>query len=292
MTARPAMKVLLALLLGMLPLGMLPLGTARGQAADHRPSDDATAWLSQGQTAFRQGLARMAADPRQAQEHFAQAALAFDHAWQIGPRPPALALYRARSHRLAGQLPQAILALREGLQAFPWDRDLQADLASARQAVTRPAELASSEPIASPSAWWDVRVSLSPLQAAGLALGLWWLLCLATARFSMTRSTASLGGVVLTALGLATLTGGWIWSEYQARTAPPFAVLAEDAVVRTGNGPSYPARVDTPLPAGYEVTLLGERGGWTHVRLLDGRGGWLPAETLLTPSPDPDGISR
>lgn len=283
MTARPAIRVLCVLL-----LGMLPQWTGRGQATDQRSSDDARAWLSQGSEAFRQGLARIA-DARQAREHFAQAARAFDQAWHLGPRPAALALYRARSHCLAGQLPQAILALREGLRAFPWDRDLQDDLASARRAVSLPAELKSSAHPASPLGRWDVRSYLSPQQAAGLALGLWWLLCLASARLSMTRSAVSLGVLLLTALGLAALTAGWVWSGQQSQAEPPFAVLAEDAVLRTGNGPSYPPRFDTPLPAGYEVTLRGERGGWKHVRLPDGRGGWLPAQTLLTPPPDPDG---
>jgi hypothetical protein len=52
-------------------------------------------------------------------------------------------------------------------------------------------------------------------------------------------------------------------------------VLTADEVLRTGNGPSYPARLDAPLPRGAEVRERARRGGWVQVELTGGAVGWV-----------------
>ena len=49
--------------------------------------------------------------------------------------------------------------------------------------------------------------------------------------------------------------------------------------LRTGNSDEYPRRQDARLPAGVELKVLNERGGWLHVELANGVAGWVP----LTP---------
>jgi hypothetical protein len=56
----------------------------------------------------------------------------------------------------------------------------------------------------------------------------------------------------------------------------PVLVLTADEVLRTGNGPSFPARIEAPLPRGAEVTELARRGGWVQVQLPGGAVGWVP----------------
>ena len=46
--------------------------------------------------------------------------------------------------------------------------------------------------------------------------------------------------------------------------------------LRTGNNDEYPKRLDPRLPAGVEMKVLGERGGWLHVELSGGAVGWVP----------------
>ncbi len=47
-----------------------------------------------------------------------------------------------------------------------------------------------------------------------------------------------------------------------------------------GNSDEYPRRVEGRLPAGVELRVLGERGGWLHVELADGSAGWVPSSRV------------
>ena len=82
---------------------------------------------------FRKGV-ELRENADLARPEFARSAAAFDDLWHETPSP-AVALQRGRAHRLAGNLPLAILSLRQGLAIAPADRDLQRALAEARAAV-------------------------------------------------------------------------------------------------------------------------------------------------------------
>ena len=70
--------------------------------------------------------------------------------------------------------------------------------------------------------------------------------------------------------------------EKAADEAEPVAVVAVDGVtLRKGNGESYPPRVETKLPRGAEVRVVGRRGGWVQVKLPGGAVGWLPEAGVL-----------
>src|SRR5262245_53517010 len=99
----------------------------------------ATAAPGQTLTVFRETgdtMFRVAADARDdaqaARTSFGLAAKLYDDAfdgWEPSHRSPAVALMRGRAHFLAGDLPQAIRAFRDGLALAPWDADLQRGLA-------------------------------------------------------------------------------------------------------------------------------------------------------------------
>ncbi len=224
------------------------------------------AWHFQRGVEFRENAAL-------ARTEFASAAEEFDSRWAEGPRSPGLVLNRGRAHFLAGNLPQAIRAFRDGLDLYPWDPDLQQALAAARAAVAYPTETDPTERVRPdpPNALrnrfslWDLFVAAS-LGALLLTVGLARRLT-ARDRWSVPLAAVGLLGLIVVAVAGITIV---------TDRPDPVLVLTADEVLRTGNGPSFPARIDAPLPRGAEVTELARRGGWVQVQLPGGAVGWVP----------------
>lgn len=230
---------------------------------------------------FAEGV-RWRGDAALARKRFREAARLYDALWERGYHNPEVALNRARSHRLAGDLPRAIVALNEGLVAAPWRRPLQVELEDARSAVGYPlGDLAAQ---CRPSPPGGIGARMSPGEAWLLAGFLWVLACGSVARFAMTRRPGwlALAGAWLAALAIL----GSLWYRdyraWQRADSLPLLVLSDDAVLRKGNSEAYPPRLDVRLPRGAEVRKIGERGGWVQVRLAGGAVGWLPANAVLS----------
>ena len=221
-------------------------------------------------------------DADTAREWFAAAARGYDELWRRGHHNPALALNRARAHRLAGNLPTALAALYDGLAVTRYDRPLQVALEDARSAVAYPhdGELAAQ---CRPKPAGGISSRMAPAEAF-LAAGLFWLLaCLGVARFAMTRVP---GWLMFTAIGLVCLAvlGGLWWQDWRRQTAQrdrPLVIVTNDAALKTGNGETWPDRLKSKLPRGVEGRELARRGGWVQVELAGGAVGWLP-ETAIT----------
>jgi hypothetical protein len=237
--------------------------------------------LSSAERAFAEGTG-LRGDSAQARPAFARAALAYDELWHRGHHGPDLALDRARAHRLANDLPGAVVALNEGLAAAPWNRPLQVALEDARAAVAYPlaGDLAAQ---CRPAPAAGIGTRMSPAEG-WLLVGLLWLLaCAAVARFAMTRRPVWLGSAAAWAVALAVLGGFW-WQhhrQHRAANEHPLVVLAEDAVLRKGNADAYPPRLEGKLPRGAEARELTRRGGWVQVQLAGGAVGWLPESSVL-----------
>jgi hypothetical protein len=237
--------------------------------------------LSSAEQAFAEATA-LRDDSAKARPAFARAAIGYDELWRRGHHNPALALNRAKAHRLAGNLPAAIVALHEGLDVTRWNRPLQQALEDARSAVGYPAtgELAAQcRPI--PVATLGTRIS--PLDASLVAALLWLLVCVCVARFAMTHVGGWLLFSGLWFAGLVLLGGFWL-RDYQRQlkeNEQQLVVVAEDVLLRKGNSESYPARLEPKLPRGVEAHKLTERGGWVQVRLAGGVVGWLPVSAVL-----------
>jgi len=221
-------------------------------------------------------------DAATARRYFHQAARLYDTCWRRDPHGPELAMNRANAHRLADELPQAIVALNEGLAVAPWSRPLQMALEDARGAVGYPniGDLAA-QCRSAPASGLGTRLSSADLW---LILGA---LCvfasLGVARFAMTRKPgwvvfSAVFGVVLLFLGSA-----WLLDHQQRDQVNELhtVVVTQDVFLRKGNSEAYPARLETKLPRGVEARKLTERGGWVQVRLAGGVVGWLPASSVI-----------
>ena len=214
-------------------------------------------------------------DAGTARPHFAAAARMYDEAWAGGVQTAVVAQNRGRSHALAGQTPQAIVAFHAGLAVASWDRGLRNDLAACRATVPYPDGLRPDPP-------GGVRTRLSPTDHLGLSIVAVGIVAIgvvlrATARPAFTGPMIGIGGI-----GVCLVVGLGIQIERERAGEQPLAVVARDAVtLRTGNGFAFPARLEQPLAAGVECRPIGRRGGWVHVELGEKFVGWLSESDVL-----------
>lgn len=226
---------------------------------------------------YRAGL-ESRADAVEARLHFLLAAEEFERAWNAGERTPEIARNMAQSRFLAGDLGRAIRDYRRGLRMAPHDRELQQGLNAVReQAADRASSLVPNEaqflPVRGVS-WYRLAWGAIALSAIG------W--------FNLVRgwkaSRRGLLGVGLGTILVASAIGGWLGCEdYRLRLhwAEPTAVVVSATDLRSGNSEEYPRRLDVRLPAGTELRVLGERGGWLQVELPDGTTGWMSSSFVV-----------
>src|SRR5262249_40370270 len=91
------------------------------------------------------------------------------------------------------------------------------------------------------------------------------------------RQWLKLAGAVCLLVGLWGLVsvGG---EEAYALYRPGGVVCGDGVVLREGNGPSFGAVRQDPLPAGCEFRVLKQRGAWQRIALADGTTGWIPQQ--------------
>lgn len=231
--------------------------------------------------AFEEGV-KNRDDGTAARRWFDAAARGYEELWQRGYRNPKLARNRARSHRLAGDLPRAIAALHDGLAVARYDRDLQVELEEARSAVSYPLDGALATECRTQT-YRTIGSRMSPAEAFLITALLWLFVCFGLARFAMTLAPQWLLVTGTCLVCLAILGGFWWhdWRQQSRATARPLVIVKEDVVLRRGNGESFPPRLDSRLPPGIEARVLSTRGGWVQVELAAGTAGWLPEGAVL-----------
>lgn len=190
----------------------------------------------------------------------------FDAAWHAKP-DVTTAINRGRSQWLAGNVPEAMRAFREGERLAPWNAEIRADLEAARDLLGTTAPAPSFVNRLGPTDVWTVAILSS------LAVGVGGTIWLFTRRRTM---------LVVAGAGMA----GWIILVVVALLATngnePFAIVAVERIpLRTGNAVSYEVQSPDALPVGTELTVLGRRGGWVRVRTPAGQTGWLPDSAVL-----------
>ncbi len=75
-----------------------------------------------------------------------------------------------------------------------------------------------------------------------------------------------------------------VWDDDRDRQRPLVVIAEEGVLLRRGNGQSYPARFETPLPRGAEGRLIHERGDWLQIELSGGEIGWVPRKYAVVDS--------
>ena len=236
--------------------------------------------LVDADAAYRDGL-EARAEAAKARPHFLHAAELYEAAWDSGTRSPAVARNMAQARYLAGDLGACIRDYRRGLKVFPHDPNLRAGLAFVRDQVPYPhaGDLAdAARPRDLGTSLDRLPVSFVQLTWIAVAVAAVGWLTLARAWVSARGGVALVGGAMVIS---AAAGGGWLWWEdgrQRAHWGKPTAVVVSASDLRTGNSDEYPRRLDARLPAGAELKILGERGGWLHVELASGPVGWVPKD--------------
>lgn len=192
---------------------------------------------------------------------------------------PSASAQDAESYR-NGDVPGTVAAFRAGRERAPTNDAMRRGLADARTAVAYPPGLA-------PPPLDGFRHTVSPLDLLVLsaASGLAVLTGGVAHKLGSTRSGWCLGSVGGVGWGVVLLLAVAIEVERRDAETRPALVVAEEATLRAGNGPNFPARSAGTLPPGVECALLHRRGGWVQVALHDGTPdglvGWLPEGCVI-----------
>jgi hypothetical protein len=229
---------------------------------------------------YRAGL-EARTDIDRAHAYFARAARLYAELWDRGIHNAHLARNLAQSYLLAGDLGRSIAACRAGLHLVPHDRGLQEGLNYARGRVVYSLESDVGR-LARPRESWSF-LAWAPRWVYDVAVVVLWLAgCLALAHAWMKRRPFwwIFGGVVLIA---APVLHFLVLSERRAMDEQRSAVIVlDDTPFRTGNSTEYPSRLDAPLPAGVELRVLNDRGGWLQTQLAGGPLGWVPQSHIVS----------
>lgn len=236
-------------------------------AAAVDPSPAPEPWRS-GQSAFTDAAERLR---RQEPDGggMERASRLFREALREGPASAAGYRDLGNALFLSGDFPGAIAAFRRGLTRDPHDRTIARHLEFARRQVSVP------DGVASQSSHWIPSEITQAFGVLGLIGGVLGCVALPLGAWRRSRPAAIAGAIGITLGFIASAASDR--SLNSARTTEEFAVLIEDVPLRAGNGERYAPLADLPiLPKGYEVVVLGERGGWLHVQLPSGHVGWVP----------------
>jgi hypothetical protein len=231
--------------------------------------------LQRAESAFRQGT-NSRANPSLARVHFARSAAVYERLRRRSFQSAALFANQGNAYFLAGELPQAILAYRRGLQLAPGDRLLRGNLALARAQVDQPQARGGNW-----LPWWP---RLAPYWLWTGLMGFFGVAWLSFTRWWMVHHVwlFKLGSGAV--LGMLAMGGGVCVAEADRRLdlSHPVVVIARDQVkVHKGNGFRYPLAAEAPLNRGVEARWLLSRGDWLQIELADGNVGWVPDEDVL-----------
>lgn len=265
-------------LLGILWL-LVGLCVPRALAAPSLPQAQLSSTFERAQRAFEQAVA--STDPATAHGHYRQAVAAYEQLLAAGVSNAKLYYNLGNAYFRLNDLGQAILQYRRGLRLEPGNRRLQANLSYARSRRVDQIERSDRQALWARVLFWQDDLSLqTQWSCVLLGYGIAWLCALA---HRLWRRPAWLWGLGIAACasGLFALTA---WSTHTYHTTARIGVIvADEAVLRKGNGESYTPQLPQPLHAGTECEILETRGTWLSIRLENGTSGWLRRDAVALP---------
>ncbi|MFQ5429982.1 MAG: hypothetical protein ACE5E1_06695 [Phycisphaerae bacterium] len=232
---------------------------------------------------FDEAVAIQNTDAARAEQLYREALGGFEALIDEGIRNAYLYYNTANTQVHLGEIGRAIANYRRGLRLRPADPDLKRNLEVARRRCARPIPPTATGAVARTLFFWHYDTSPAGRAAVAVAayVVLWLLLLL---RLFVRRARAALGwtavglGVVASATGFSVS-----WDAGLIRQNLEGVIIADQAVLRKGNGEGYQPQLVQPLPEGVEFRVLESRADvegdrWLHVELPDGKDGWLRAD--------------
>jgi tetratricopeptide (TPR) repeat protein len=231
--------------------------------------------LEQANRAFEQALT--SPTPQAAQSYYQQAIAGYEQLIAAGIYNAKLYYNLGNTYFRLNDLGRAILHYRRGLLLDPGNRQIQANLSYVRSRRVDQIEISGQRSLLHQLFFWQNELSV-PTQGL-LALtgyGLVWSCAFAHLFW---RRAAWLWGVAGAAFFCLVFTASTLLTQYQHNTSRVGVIVAEEVVVRKGNGESYTPQLPQPLHAGTEFVVLEERGSWLAIRLDNGTRGWIQRDS-------------
>jgi hypothetical protein len=284
-----------------IPLTVLPASASNGLKWQHEidpaeapeeifrftalslPDDELVA---KARAAFQAGLA-VRQDSTLARPLFVEAAEACGDIVGGGCHDASIYKSEGNAWLLAGDLPRAILAYRQGLVHDPANRPMQACLEYARdQVVYHHPDNLGRPPSASPR--WLLIYGLPASTLGWLMVASWAVALLmfvywrCSRMHQLSRLLLSVSAVLFALVPVFALVLIFRVSDYHQAQAESVVVVSQDGIVlRVGNGLSYLPKYQTALNQGVEARLLFTRGDWLQIELLTGEAGWVPRQAVV-----------
>jgi hypothetical protein len=229
--------------------------------------------LSDALEAFDRGSALLTSAPDEALGAFREARDKFQAVVDTGIENGQLYYNLGNTHLRLGEIGRAIADYRRAERLTPRDSRLRANLRFARS-LRRDHIVASGErTLLQAVFFWHYSLTLrARTTAAMVGYGLFWLLLLVQQLWPRVR------------VGYAALACLAVWGVLLVSVAVDLpsqsgltegVVVADEVIVRKGNGEAYRPQFEQPLHEGVEFKVAELRGGWIHIELADGNQGWV-----------------
>lgn len=231
--------------------------------------------LSDAREAFDRGSALLASAPDDAMAAFREARDKFQAVVDTGIENGQLYYNLGNTHLRLGEIGEAIADYRRAQRLTPGDSRLKANLRFARS-LRRDHIVASGERalVQTVFFWHTALPARVRASAALVGYGLFWLLLVAQQLWPRARIRAA--ALVCLALWVVLLVS--VATDLPSQSGLTEGVLvANEVVVRKGNGEAYRPQFEEPLHEGVEFKMSELRGDWIHIELADGSQGWVRA---------------
>ncbi len=229
--------------------------------------------LSDALDAFDRGSATMHIAPDSALTAFRESRDKFRAVIDAGVTNGQLYYNLGNAHLRLGELGHAIAAYRRASRLIPGDEQLKANLRFARSLTHDQIPATGTRTALRTVFFWHYSLPLRIRVTAGLILyGLFWIL--AAGRRMAPRLPLGYPALVCLLVWVSLAISAAVDLPSQGRLRDG-VLVANDVVVRKGNGEGYDAQFKQPLHEGVEFKLIEHRGGWMDIELPDGNRGWV-----------------
>jgi len=255
-------------------VGQVPPAAPEG----HRPEpslsrQEQVSILNDALAAFDRGTAASRQSPEEAAADFAEAADGFQRLVNAGVRNGRLYYNLGNSRLRGGQIGRAIAAYRRAERWIPDDARLKENLHYARSLRREDIAERGERAVLRTVFFWHYDTPLRLRFMVGLAAYVLFWACL-TGRALWPRTVWRYPLVVSLVFWLTLGTSVAVESVDSARHREG-VVVADEVVVRKGNGEGFEPQFEQSLGEGVEFELLEQRGDWLRIRLPDGQEGWI-----------------
>lgn len=248
--------------------------TADYSSAAELNADQSRLIFAEANQAYQRGMDAGTDDAGQAEQQFETAARKYQMLLDSGMSNGKLYFNLANACLHSGQTGRAIANYERAARMMPGDSAVQANLQLARQ------QLDESRADDTQSGWrgfTEWHNSMSPTTRIGIGVFAWLVLWTAAAgcQYWKRRSLKYVAAVsaLVCILSVASLS---LWHSQQP-DVDQGVVVAEQVVLRVGNGETFEAKYDQPVNEGELFEVISNRGDWLQVKFADGRIGWLPS---------------